>query len=225
MSTSTSASSDFLVFGHRGSPRHFPENTLASFDEALRSGADGFETDLRLLSDGKAILFHDDEWQETEIESLSSADAAARGCGLVSLSSLARYSGRTRMILEVKRSQWEELLASEITSWDGVIVASFDHRTIAALSGLQRRFELGLTTFGRLIDTAAYVRGTGATWFFPNYRFVDAGLVASLADSGVKVVPWTANRESEWARLRDIGCAGVITDLPAEAVSWRQSSS
>ncbi|PYQ58841.1 MAG: hypothetical protein DMF58_13870 [Acidobacteria bacterium] len=30
---------DFLIFGHRGSPRRFPENTLASFEEALRSGA------------------------------------------------------------------------------------------------------------------------------------------------------------------------------------------
>ena len=54
----------FLILGHRGSPKRFPENTIASFDEALRAGADGFETDLRLLSDRIAVLFHDDELQE-----------------------------------------------------------------------------------------------------------------------------------------------------------------
>ena len=51
----------FLIFGHRGSPNRQPENTMASFEEAVRSGADGFETDLRLLSDGVAVLYHDDE--------------------------------------------------------------------------------------------------------------------------------------------------------------------
>ena len=51
----------FLIFGHRGSPKRFPENTLASFEEALRAGADGFETDLRMLADRSVILFHDDE--------------------------------------------------------------------------------------------------------------------------------------------------------------------
>ena len=47
----------FLIFGHRGSPKRFPENTLASFEETLRAGADGFETDLRLLFDRTAVLF------------------------------------------------------------------------------------------------------------------------------------------------------------------------
>ena len=36
----------FLIFGHRGSPNQQPENTVASFEAALRGGADGFETDL-----------------------------------------------------------------------------------------------------------------------------------------------------------------------------------
>ena len=66
-------------------------------------------------------------------------------------------------------------------------------------------------------------RSIGATWACPNYHFVDQSLVDEMHAQGVKVVPWTANRERDWNRLRDAGCDGLITDLPAEAVAWRGS--
>src|SRR5512140_1563192 len=100
----------FLIFGHRGSPRRFPENTLASFDEALRAGADGFETDLRLLSDKTAVLYHDDEIAEIEVETLSAAALVERGAMLQRLEDLAPYSEKATMVLEVKRSKWEDAL-------------------------------------------------------------------------------------------------------------------
>ena len=68
-----------LIFGHRGSPRRHRENTLDSFRAALREGADGFETDLRFLSDRVAVLYHDDELDEQEIESLTSGYFAQQG--------------------------------------------------------------------------------------------------------------------------------------------------
>ena len=47
------------IYGHRGAPATFPENTMVSFEEALRVGADAIETDIRLSSDGKVVVFHD----------------------------------------------------------------------------------------------------------------------------------------------------------------------
>src|SRR5439155_8308147 len=105
-----SMSNHFLIFGHRGSPRREPENTVASFEEALRAGADGFETDLRLLSDKTPILFHDDELDEREIETLN-VDALT---SITRVRDLAPFAGRTTMILEVKRSKWEDILCSEV---------------------------------------------------------------------------------------------------------------
>src|SRR5688572_15859962 len=98
----------FLILGHRGSPKRFPENTLASFEETLRVGADGFETDLRLLSDRTAVLFHDDELREDRIESLTFTQCAERGAVIERLSDLAPFAGRGMMVLEVKRARWEE---------------------------------------------------------------------------------------------------------------------
>ncbi len=214
-------SQPFLIYGHRGSPKRFPENTLASFEEALRAGADGFETDLRLLSDRTAVLYHDDELGEEEIESLTFDECRLRG--VQRLQELASYARRTTMILEVKRSKWEDILLGEIGKWPNIIVASFDHSTIAELARRRVSFPLGMTTYGVIVDIADYAEAIGATWCFPNYRYVDAVMVRSLHGRGVKVVPWTPNRPREWDRLRAAGCDGVITDLPGEAVTWREA--
>ncbi|HEX2061434.1 MAG TPA: glycerophosphodiester phosphodiesterase [Thermoanaerobaculia bacterium] len=214
----------FLIFGHRGSPKRFPENTLASFDEALRAGADGFETDLRLLFDRTAVLFHDDELQDEDIESLTYTQCLERGAMIDRLDDLSRYAGRAQMILEVKRSKWEETLIEHVGSWPGSVIASFDHSLIASLRDRHATIPLGITFHGYIVDVGEYAERVGATWAFPNYRFVDEAMVNALHIHGIKVVPWTANRRAEWARLRELGCDGVITDVPDDAVAWRSAA-
>jgi len=212
----------FLIFGHRGSPNQQPENTVASFEAALRGGADGFETDLRLLSDGVAVLYHDDEVGERPIEALSWSEVERVGLGIEQLSELTRFAGRTSMVLEVKRGGWEKQLIAEVGSWPNVVVASFDHEAIAELARHEPPFALGLTISGTIVDLASYARGLGATWCYPNYRFVDQRVVSSLHAAAIRVVPWTPDQPQEWERLRAIGCDGLITNLPAEAVQWRR---
>lgn len=218
-------SDPFLIFGHRGSPKRFKENTLASFEEALRAGADGFETDLRLLFDRTAVLYHDDDLQEAEIESLTFTQCAERGAMVARLSELSRFAGRCRMILEVKRAKWEETLIEEVSAWPDVVIASFDHSVVTTLRERGSTLPLGITVFGYIVDVADYAARIGATWCFPSFRYVSRDLVSSLHDRGIKVVPWTANTRHEWDRLCEAGCDGVITDFPAEAVEWRGVSS
>jgi glycerophosphoryl diester phosphodiesterase len=214
----------FLIFGHRGSPRRFAENTRESFEETLRAGADGFETDLRLLSDRTAILYHDDDLDDDSIESLSSTALAERGHRVELLRSLGAFAQRTTMILEVKRGKWEDSLVEALAGWPNIVVASFDHCTIAELAHRNVPFDLGITLFGCVVDAAAYAKRLRATWCFPAYHYVDEALVASMHAENIRVVPWTANRVREWEELRAIGCDGVITDLPAEAVAWRDAA-
>ena len=211
----------FLIFGHRGSPKRYPENTLASFDEALRAGADGFETDLRLLSDRTAVLYHDDEFADADIESLSSVNLTEHGSVIQRLRDLAPYAEKTTMVLEVKRAKWEDVLLSEIADWKNIIIASFDHSSIRELSRRGVDIPLGITYYGHIVDAGEYASRLGATWCFPNYRYVDEEMVASLRARGVSIVPWTPNRPREWERLREAGCDGIITDTPGEAVEWR----
>mgnify|MGYP003341858967 CR=1 FL=1 len=48
-----------ITFGHRGARAYAPENTLESFELALRLGATGLESDVWLTADGEPVLDHD----------------------------------------------------------------------------------------------------------------------------------------------------------------------
>lgn len=54
-----------VVIGHRGSAGTHPENTLASFEFALSSGAQILESDVHLTRDGIPILLHDPDLDRT----------------------------------------------------------------------------------------------------------------------------------------------------------------
>jgi len=57
---------EFINCGHRGCPWLFPENTIPSLREAVRSGANALEVDLCITSDGVVILYHD--WDPETVE-------------------------------------------------------------------------------------------------------------------------------------------------------------
>lgn len=46
-------------WGHRGASAAFPENTLASFEAAMRDGAEGIESDVHISADDVVVMFHD----------------------------------------------------------------------------------------------------------------------------------------------------------------------
>jgi glycerophosphoryl diester phosphodiesterase len=48
-----------IGFGHRGARAHAPENTIESFELAVRLGATGLESDVWVTADGVAVLDHD----------------------------------------------------------------------------------------------------------------------------------------------------------------------
>ncbi|CED84621.1 Glycerophosphoryl diester phosphodiesterase [Phaffia rhodozyma] len=53
------------TWGHRGASAEFPENTLASFEAAIREGADAIESDVHLSKDGYVLMFHDAKLDRT----------------------------------------------------------------------------------------------------------------------------------------------------------------
>jgi glycerophosphoryl diester phosphodiesterase len=55
-----------LIIAHRGGAEEFTENTLGAFARALKIGADGIETDLRLTRDGVVVVYHDEKFGRVE---------------------------------------------------------------------------------------------------------------------------------------------------------------
>src|SRR5699024_4714702 len=49
-----------LIFGHRGAPVKFPENSLVGFKYALAQEIDGIEFDVHLSKDQIPVVIHDE---------------------------------------------------------------------------------------------------------------------------------------------------------------------
>ncbi|CAM3202046.1 glycerophosphodiester phosphodiesterase [Lactiplantibacillus plajomi] len=54
-----------LIYGHRGVPVKFPENSLAGFAYAISRHVDGLEFDVHLTKDGIPVIMHDETVDRT----------------------------------------------------------------------------------------------------------------------------------------------------------------
>jgi glycerophosphoryl diester phosphodiesterase len=70
------------VIAHRGASAVEPEHTLAAYVEAIKTGADGLECDVRLTADGHLVCVHDRKVSRT-----------SNGVGLVSTLELTQLEG------------------------------------------------------------------------------------------------------------------------------------
>jgi len=65
MATSAGAAPVVLNIGHRGASGYAPEHTFASYDLALKLGADYLEQDLQQTKDGVLVVMHDETLDRT----------------------------------------------------------------------------------------------------------------------------------------------------------------
>src|ERR1700722_5883250 len=117
-----------LLLGHRGlRSRSFSvrENTIAAFDSALQHGCDGFEFDVRLTADKRAVICHG-----ARFAGITIARAARTRLQVLPLleAVLARYASRAFLDIELKVPGLESYLLREISKFPpqhGYVVSSF----------------------------------------------------------------------------------------------------
>ena len=94
-----------LLFGHRGMPSLYPENTMASFRAACDAGIPGIELDVHLTKDGRLIVFHDDTTERIG----GSGNSRSGGQGEPALPAFFR----------LEETDSETLRSLDIGSWKG----------------------------------------------------------------------------------------------------------
>lgn len=129
-----------MVIAHRGYSKIALENTFSSFDAAIKLGAKGIECDVRLTSDGKAIVYHNKHLIVNEKKfkisnhSISELKKICKSSGheLLELATLFEYIKQkdAEFFLELKNSS--PLLVETITRkineenlWDQVHLMGF----------------------------------------------------------------------------------------------------
>ena len=122
-----------LVIAHRGASGVAPENTMASFEQAVKFGADMIELDVHGSKDGNLIVIHDSSTARTArgnpqgavadltLGELKKLDAGAwKGAGFVGEriptldEVLAAFKGRAMILIELKARGIEQKVAQAI---------------------------------------------------------------------------------------------------------------
>ena len=228
-----------LVCGHRGSPREAPENTLASFEKAIASGADLVEFDVQLSQDGEALVIHDEKVDRTtdgrgEVRKLPAArirelDAgswfspAFRGERVPTLDeTLDLLRGRAVPLVElkVKKNHGTDAGARVVAALgragmlEDAVVICHDVARAREVAGAAQRTPVALLTLtkgqARAAQKQECVSGLDIYW-----KSISLRLLAELrARPGFFLTPWTVNREKDQERLLGLGLECLITDAP-----------
>jgi glycerophosphoryl diester phosphodiesterase len=200
-----------LLLGHRGAraSRHIPENTLASFDLCLKHGCDGFEFDVRLSGDGKAVICHDASAGGMEIER-----TAAKSLALPTLEDVLRQlAHRAFLDIELKVAGLESETVAGLRTHPpqkGYVVSSFLPGVLSVIHDLDPAIQLGF-----LCDTENQLRGwheMPTEWVIPRFDLADRKLVELVHAAGKKIMVWTVNRAEDMREFAACGVDAIISD-------------
>ena len=201
-----------LLLGHRGarSVASIPENTFASFDRALADGCHGFEFDVRLTKDGRAVICHDAQNRGVAIEQASSEQFPEL---LLLDDVISRYVSKAFLDIELKVAGLEESTATalrEYPAMHGCVVSSFLPEVLRKFREQERQVPLGF-----IFDQRHFVpqwRELDVEYVIPNHRLVTRELLNQVHDEGKKLLVWTVNRPADMLRFAEWDVDGVISD-------------
>ena len=231
-----------LIIAHRGDSSSAPENTLAALRAAVIAGADYAEVDVRLSSDGVAVLMHDEDLSRTATsfqrvntltaDELSQIDVgswfSAAHCAekVPTLVEALEVIGDTMgLIIEVKEASMatalQDALATAKMSHERVLIFSFNFQELQAIHSLLPKLRcvwlvelsrLSMTRTDEVLQRIALMPLYGIGLDVRSLG--DEATVGLLARAKVRIFVWTANHRKDMQLALRKGVHGIITDYP-----------
>lgn len=221
------------VIAHRGAHQREPENTLASFAEALALGVDGIELDVRLTGSGHLVCLHDpytrrllgrsgrvsrkslEELLEFEVQH----PTRKRRRPIATLNeALELLSDSVEIILDLKqesvrRSPLEQEtvgLLREHGLCDNVVISSFNPWVLKRVRQIAPEFRTALIA-GTRLEVALFHPAYCDTLHVHHSLLARKWFAARVTG---KIVVWTVDRRTELPRPIPDFVRGIITNQP-----------
>ncbi|MBT1247497.1 MULTISPECIES: glycerophosphodiester phosphodiesterase family protein [unclassified Thermosipho (in: thermotogales)] len=226
------------VLGHRGYAEKFIENTLESFDEAIKYGADGVELDVYCTKDGEVIVTHDED-----LKRVFNVNLNVKKCDIKSIKEKADVPTLNEVFeiipkdkvinVEIKDFENAENIVKYVIEENRkqqIIFSSFEHEIIKELSGIYKSEKFGLLFDERHKDltfedikklfTEANIYSAHIPidlYYIDKEKFLY--LTNFLRSIEKKLVIWTVNKIEEIEFLRKLADY-VITDCVETIVNY-----
>lgn len=231
-----------IIFGHRGASAHAPENTLASFELALKQGADAIELDAKLTRDGQIVVIHDQTVDRTtngqgwvnqlkldEIRRLDAGshfDIAFQGEPVPTLEEVLSTVGRrtfTNIELTNYATPGDDLplkvadLVHTLGIQDRIMFSSFHPLPLLRIHRYLPEVPIGL------LAGAGFIGFLARSWvgrliphqaLHPEFHNTTPGLIQQEHRRSQRVNVWTVNSPEAIHALFTWDVDGIITDDP-----------
>lgn len=226
------------MFGHRGVRGAAPENTMAAFELARTSGADGVELDVRVCRTGELVVCHDATLERytknrdpRAVADLAFSDLRAIDVGdgerVPLLDDVLAWATAhdLRVNVEMKRDvprrrdvvrQTARALAGLGAKLPTIIVSSFDPWMLAYFAWLLPGVLRGslFASDQRLVRSGWPARVLRTEAVHPDRTLVDERRFSKWKSAGRLVNVWTVNDPAEARALAALGVDAIITDVP-----------
>lgn len=216
-----------LIIGHRGAKGLAPENTMASLEAALKARAHMIEVDVRVSSDGTAVLSHDpfvvsSEGKKLIIQKTEFTTLQLAKPDLLSLEAALHFiDRRVDMVVEVKPGVDVEAVAKTIeprlvSTWveSDIILASFDMAILAKLHKTFPKIPIAVNERWSGVRATHRAKKLDTKRITMNQRWLWGGFVHAMAKRGYKLTAYTLNDVSKARNWAKRGLYAVITDYP-----------
>lgn len=231
-----------IYFAHRGSVTEAPENTMPSFERALRHGVKGLELDVQLTKDGHLVINHDQRInrvasngtgfiRDFTLEEIRQFDVGGKfsaefeGVTFATLEEVVAFCPSDVLLnIEIKNIPYfyegiEKKVVDCLKAHDRVentLISSFDHKALKRMEELAPEIPLGLLFMDNILDPWSYAKHCGIQVYslHPRYQFVDKTYMEKCHEEGFKVFPWTVDDEDVHQYLLSIGVDGIISNNP-----------
>ncbi|MEV5432091.1 glycerophosphodiester phosphodiesterase family protein [Streptomyces sp. NPDC052701] len=232
------------VSAHQGGAERVRPATREAYQDALRSGAEYAEFDVRRTADGVLVVHHDPRVRHTgpPLSTLTHAELCERAGYPVPVVEdvMELIAGKLLGHLDLKEPGYERELidrAIALLGADGFVATTLEDRSVAAITrafpavrtalslGRDRR-ELGLarlpgTRLSELLPMRR-VRACGAHGVAVHQRLARATVLREAARNGLFTLVWTVNDDAPMrAFLADERVDVLVTDRPRRAVGLR----
>lgn len=235
-----------LIFGHRGASGYYPENSLLAFEKALDLGADGVELDIHFSKDGQLMVFHDFELKRMTGQTGHIFEKTCEELAQLTLLGGRHHEGipTLKAVLELMARKEAELgrplwlnveLKAGSSHYPGIeraaaqlclnylpaerlIFSSFDHFALLAVKAVDPILQTGVLTTAAMVEPWVYVERLGADFYHPYSLTLRPEVLASYAQAGLRINPYTINDLALAKALKTAGVYGIITDIPDQVI-------
>ena len=205
------------IFGHRGLPHIYEENTSKSLNKAQKT-CDFVETDVRITKDEELVLYHDAEIQTQKIEELSLSEINELidiEISEIHLVSREQLKGDTNFELKIssKDDDLNKVFLEKIINLTNPedIVSSFDWEIILNnRESFKSKYGILIDKENQLFESKAMSNLDEKLMFMVEKEiFYSRNFDLPLE----RCVVWTVNDKDEISSVLNMNVYGVVTDI------------